>query len=119
MTTIFRVCLLFLTPLIFSTLDTANAWEPTKPIEFIIPAGTGGGADQMARLISGASINSAKSMGGGGVDCVSLVSGGVMGSVDRDSCATPPVAATLRLALRCAGLSLVVTRTLSLPGTHH
>ena len=31
----------------------ANAWEPSKPIEFIIPAGTGGGADQMARLISG------------------------------------------------------------------
>ncbi len=28
------------------------AWEPTKPIEFVIPAGTGGGADQMARLIS-------------------------------------------------------------------
>jgi len=30
------------------------AWEPTKPIEFVIPAGTGGGADQMARLIAGA-----------------------------------------------------------------
>ncbi len=30
----------------------AAAWEPTKPIEFVIPAGTGGGADQMARLIS-------------------------------------------------------------------
>jgi tripartite-type tricarboxylate transporter receptor subunit TctC len=29
------------------------AWEPTKPIEFVIPAGTGGGADQMARLIAG------------------------------------------------------------------
>jgi tripartite-type tricarboxylate transporter receptor subunit TctC len=28
------------------------AWEPTKPIEFVIPAGTGGGADQMARLIA-------------------------------------------------------------------
>jgi tripartite-type tricarboxylate transporter receptor subunit TctC len=32
---------------------TAAAWEPTKPIEFVIPAGTGGGADQMARLIAG------------------------------------------------------------------
>jgi putative tricarboxylic transport membrane protein len=31
----------------------AAAWEPSKPIEFVIPAGTGGGADQMARLISG------------------------------------------------------------------
>jgi tripartite-type tricarboxylate transporter receptor subunit TctC len=30
----------------------AVAWEPTKPVEFIVPAGTGGGADQMARLIA-------------------------------------------------------------------
>src|SRR5947209_20043788 len=29
------------------------AWEPTKTNEFVVPAGTGGGADQMARLISG------------------------------------------------------------------
>jgi len=29
------------------------AWEPTRPVEFIIPAGTGGGADQMARTIQG------------------------------------------------------------------
>ena len=28
------------------------AWEPTKPVEFVIPAGTGGGADLMARFIS-------------------------------------------------------------------
>src|SRR5437773_361628 len=32
---------------------SAAAWEPTKPIEFVVPAGTGGGADQMARLIHG------------------------------------------------------------------
>jgi putative tricarboxylic transport membrane protein len=32
---------------------SAAAWEPTKPVEFIIPAGTGGGADQMARLLQG------------------------------------------------------------------
>jgi tripartite-type tricarboxylate transporter receptor subunit TctC len=31
----------------------AAAWEPTKNIEFVVPAGTGGGADQMARLIQG------------------------------------------------------------------
>ena len=31
----------------------ALAWEPTKPVEFIVPAGTGGGADQMARFIQG------------------------------------------------------------------
>lgn len=29
------------------------AWEPSKPVEFIIMAGQGGGADQYARLISG------------------------------------------------------------------
>ncbi|MBK9605885.1 MAG: tripartite tricarboxylate transporter substrate binding protein [Betaproteobacteria bacterium] len=27
------------------------AWEPNKTVEFIVPAGTGGGADQMARMI--------------------------------------------------------------------
>ena len=32
---------------------SAQAWEPTKPVQFIIPAGTGGGADQMARFIQG------------------------------------------------------------------
>jgi len=32
-------------------VGTAQAWEPTRNIEFIIPAGTGGGADQMARAI--------------------------------------------------------------------
>jgi len=31
----------------------ARAWEPTKPIEFVVPAGTGGGADQMARFLQG------------------------------------------------------------------
>jgi tripartite-type tricarboxylate transporter receptor subunit TctC len=31
----------------------AWAWEPSKPVEFVVPAGTGGGADQMARLIQG------------------------------------------------------------------
>ena len=36
------------------TLSTpAMAWEPAKPVEFVVPAGTGGGADQMARLIQG------------------------------------------------------------------
>src|SRR5512147_2207744 len=29
------------------------AWEPVRPVEFIVPAGTGGGADQMARTIQG------------------------------------------------------------------
>jgi len=30
---------------------TAQAWEPTKPIDFVIMAGKGGGADKMARLM--------------------------------------------------------------------
>jgi putative tricarboxylic transport membrane protein len=34
-------------------LAAEAAWEPTKAVAFIIPAGTGGGADQMARLIQG------------------------------------------------------------------
>ncbi len=29
-----------------------QAWGPTKPVEFIVPAGTGGGADQMARIVA-------------------------------------------------------------------
>jgi len=29
-----------------------NAWQPNKPVEFVVPAGSGGGADQMARFIS-------------------------------------------------------------------
>ena len=34
-------------------VTTIAEWEPTKPVEFVVPAGTGGGADQMARLIQG------------------------------------------------------------------
>src|SRR5688572_29697920 len=34
-------------------MAASGAWEPTKPVEFVIPAGTGGGADQMARLLQG------------------------------------------------------------------
>ena len=30
-----------------------KAWEPNHPIEIIVPAGTGGGADQMARTLQG------------------------------------------------------------------
>jgi tripartite-type tricarboxylate transporter receptor subunit TctC len=36
-----------------AVLPASAAWEPTKPVEFVVPAGTGGGADQMARLIQG------------------------------------------------------------------
>ena len=36
---------------LMSPIVPAAAWEPTAPVEFIVPAGTGGGADQMARVI--------------------------------------------------------------------
>jgi tripartite-type tricarboxylate transporter receptor subunit TctC len=36
---------------VFAT--AAHAWEPTKPVEMVVPAGTGGGADQMARFLQG------------------------------------------------------------------
>src|SRR5262245_39282493 len=33
--------------------DAQAQWKPTKTVEFVVPAGTGGGADQMARMIQG------------------------------------------------------------------
>jgi len=36
-----------------ATPASAQAWQPTKAVTFVIPAGTGGGADQMARFIQG------------------------------------------------------------------
>jgi putative tricarboxylic transport membrane protein len=36
-----------------STIAASAAWEPVRPVELIVPAGTGGGADQMARTIQG------------------------------------------------------------------
>jgi tripartite-type tricarboxylate transporter receptor subunit TctC len=36
---------------VFSGMVHAQGWEPKKPVEFIIMAGPGGGADQMARLM--------------------------------------------------------------------
>ncbi len=35
------------------SMTPALAWEPTKAIEIVVPAGTGGGADQMARAVQG------------------------------------------------------------------
>jgi putative tricarboxylic transport membrane protein len=37
----------------FALGPATAAWEPSRPIEIIVPAGTGGGADQMARVIQG------------------------------------------------------------------
>ncbi len=42
-----------LTTAAIAPIPALAAWEPTRPVEFIIPAGTGGGADQMARTIQG------------------------------------------------------------------
>src|SRR5438094_8616869 len=47
-----RVLLFVLASLVIVP-DSSIAWEPAKPIEFVVPAGSGGGADQMARLIAG------------------------------------------------------------------
>jgi len=46
-------CLGLLGVLIWSATPALAAWEPTKPVELVVPAGTGGGADQMARFIQG------------------------------------------------------------------
>jgi putative tricarboxylic transport membrane protein len=35
-----------------TALAPAHAWEPTAPVELVVPAGTGGGADQMARFVA-------------------------------------------------------------------
>ena len=36
-----------------SSMPADAAWKPTRNIEFIVPAGIGGGAGQMAQLIQG------------------------------------------------------------------
>jgi tripartite-type tricarboxylate transporter receptor subunit TctC len=46
------VTIVFSVLLISFSMGTVHAWEPTKPVEFIVPAGTGGGADVMARFVS-------------------------------------------------------------------
>ena len=37
----------------FAAPTAAQSWQPTKAVTFVIPAGTGGGADQMARFFQG------------------------------------------------------------------
>ena len=51
----FRAFVLAASATIVASLGVApaGAWEPTRNVEFIVPAGTGGGADQMARMIQG------------------------------------------------------------------
>lgn len=38
--------------LMCTSIGTANAWVPDRPVEFVVPGGAGGGADIMARFIS-------------------------------------------------------------------
>jgi tripartite-type tricarboxylate transporter receptor subunit TctC len=38
--------------LLLGAAAPAGAWEPTKTVEFVVPAGTGGGADIMARFLA-------------------------------------------------------------------
>ena len=45
--------MLFAAAVVVAWPAASRAWEPTKTVEFIVPAGTGGGADQMARAIQG------------------------------------------------------------------
>lgn len=47
------LCALTASTLVAVAPAALAAWEPTKPVEFVVPAGTGGGADQMARLMQG------------------------------------------------------------------
>src|SRR3546814_6067746 len=47
---------LFAGAFVFGVVGAGEAqaeWKPTKTVEFIVPAGAGGGADQMARMIQG------------------------------------------------------------------
>src|SRR4051812_34358733 len=46
-------CMFAVGALFASSPALTAGWEPTKPVEFVVPAGTGGGADQMARLLQG------------------------------------------------------------------
>jgi putative tricarboxylic transport membrane protein len=38
--------------LVFLSTTMAIAWQPDKPVELVVPAGTGGGADVMARFVA-------------------------------------------------------------------
>lgn len=46
--------LALLVPMMALAAFPARAWEPTKPVEIIVPAGSGGATDQMARMMQAA-----------------------------------------------------------------
>ena len=37
--------------LTIASLTAAHAWQPTKPIEFVVTSGPGGGTDNFARVV--------------------------------------------------------------------
>ena len=45
--------LVFALGITISPRDATAGWEPKKPVEFVIMAGKGGGADRLSRLIQG------------------------------------------------------------------
>ncbi|OYY75967.1 MAG: tricarboxylate transporter, partial [Rhizobiales bacterium 35-66-30] len=45
--------LLIAAALSLATASAASAWEPTKPVEFLVPFAAGGASDQMVRVIQG------------------------------------------------------------------
>ncbi len=51
---VYRIATVMVFPLFLLCLSmgTASAWQPDKPVEFVVPAGTGGGADVMARFVA-------------------------------------------------------------------
>lgn len=62
----------------------ASAWEPSKPIDFVIMAGKGGGADKMARLmqsiveqeeLAGQPLVPTNKSGGSGAEALSYMKG--------------------------------------------
>ena len=52
---LFRMGFLAATAITFASAASIAqaAWEPSRPVEIIVPAGPGGGADQMARVVQG------------------------------------------------------------------
>lgn len=50
--TLLLTCATFVAATLVASRPALAGWQPTKPVEFIIPAGTGGGADLMARFVS-------------------------------------------------------------------
>jgi len=51
MTNITRISAAIAAALLLPAAAQAADWKPTKPVEFVVPSGAGGGTDQFARLV--------------------------------------------------------------------